>query len=112
MTKKQILEGNILIAIFMGGKPKIFKSYPYNLYKTGINRPYGGFDATAKELIYHTSWDWLMPVVSKIVKDKTEKENITFPLKLYDIQRACFNANIDLVWKSVVAWIKEYIIEL
>lgn len=48
MTTEQIIEGNKLINAFMG--------YPYNMTDTGY----------PNEELYHTSWDWLMPVVEKI----------------------------------------------
>jgi hypothetical protein len=58
MTNEQIIEGNKLIAIFMAAK--------YNerldlVYLEGKPSMY-----SINELKYHTSWDWLMPVVEKI----------------------------------------------
>jgi hypothetical protein len=52
-------EGNRLIAEFMG------KTYHPKLEKTsGIN-----------DLYYHSSWDWLMPVLEKISRITIEWEN-------------------------------------
>lgn len=68
MTQEQILEGNKLIAEFMGGKLKQpNKEHPNNPYNkhtwwgVGENKTVGHFS-----LHYHSSWDWLMPVIDKI----------------------------------------------
>lgn len=65
MTNKEVLEGNTAIAEFMGGKlkPKS-KRHPDNPH----NKPTWWFDDKVGhfELEYHSSWDWLMPVVEKI----------------------------------------------
>lgn len=74
MTQKQILEGNKLIAEFMGCKkeknnPDLYHTgHFYNTeIETGIgmqpsNEDVYGYD----EMKYNSSWDWLMPVVEKI----------------------------------------------
>jgi len=46
------------------------------------------------ELQYHTSWDWLIPVVQKIAED--------FNVVIYD------NDEIEKVHKRVVEFIKKY----
>lgn len=56
--------GNILIAEFMGSQEHE-GSYYLPLYNSGDWVP-------DVELEYHTSWDWLMPVVMKISR-KTDK---------------------------------------
>lgn len=64
MALTEIIEGNKLIAEFMGAKLKT-----YNL----SNLPYYQMkDKThwmPERLVYHSSWDWLMPVVEKIRND-------------------------------------------
>lgn len=63
-TEKDIREGNKLIAEFAGWK---FVTHP-------IYRPEGSWDNSAlgyghwsaEAFKYHSSWDWLMPVVEKI----------------------------------------------
>lgn len=59
MTPKEILEGNKLIAEFMGMKESVIKrgSLVWNEKNILIDK---------NELKYHSSWDWLMPVVERI----------------------------------------------
>lgn len=57
MKAEEIKEGNILIAKFMGAEIRDTKHYPIKLnddeyYPEGLK--------------YHSSWDWLMPVVERI----------------------------------------------
>lgn len=59
--KKEVGSDAELIARFMGGK----------FYPNGIHSEWRFPDGSRpKELLYHTSWDWLMPVVEKIHKIK------------------------------------------
>lgn len=61
MEQKEIIEGNKLIAIFMGTEIKGTKG-PYK-YRIG--------DQAYQEegLRYHSNWNWLMDVMEKIGKD-------------------------------------------
>jgi len=78
MENKEILEANTLIAIFMGAKPcKNFWNEDALMHQDWehsewSNRIQDNFETTAykpNQLEYHSSWDWLMPVVEKIAKD-------------------------------------------
>lgn len=60
MTQEEIIEGNKLIAVFIGLKEKGFGR---NMHFVDKN---GKIIAMSYLLQYHTSWDWLMPVVEKI----------------------------------------------
>jgi hypothetical protein len=72
MKTNEILQGNRILAEFMGLKPG------YNSYTKKYNWGDGIFfmtdgdtieevmDAIAGYAKYHSSWDWLMPVVEKI----------------------------------------------
>jgi hypothetical protein len=55
-----------------------------------------------KELQYHTSWDWLMPVVQKCL-DVSNDDNIE---DFYSIQNVV--PNIEATYNAVVEFIKEY----
>jgi len=73
-TKKEIIAGNIMIAEFMGGKYGKFK-FPTGLKMNTIIIPKYGEFMEAKEkdsdhlsypLKFHSSWEWMMPVIEKI----------------------------------------------
>ena len=53
---------------------------------------------------YHTSWDWLMPVVSKIARNEEYFENVLSE-RLFDIVPF---GRIEEVYEVVVEFIKEY----
>lgn len=61
----EITEGNKLIAEFMG-----YESDETHVRKDDEKRT----RHLITELKYHTSWDWLMPVVEKIEKIKPKKD--------------------------------------
>jgi hypothetical protein len=61
MTKEQIIEGNKLIAEFMGTK----RGAKYIDPACSVVGE-AEFLCDEKDLEYHLSWDWLMPVVEKI----------------------------------------------
>ena len=60
MSEQEILDGNKLIAEFMGAK----YNSKLDLVNLGANHKLVGIN----ELQYHSSWDWIMPVVDKIRK--------------------------------------------
>jgi len=64
-----------MIAEFMGVKPPLYMEY-------------------------HTSWDWLMPVVHKIDEKCRERLGLNHSLHIGD--------DIDAVYQAVVEFIKEY----
>lgn len=61
MSEQEILEGNKLIADFM--------QVDYSGKEQFMWRPGAYIPFTEKCLRYHSSWDWLMPVVEKIETD-------------------------------------------
>ena len=77
-----------LISEFMGDIPKyvIGHGKAYNKYKD-----------------YSKSWDWLMPVVEKIMWDNDIEDN-----QCTNIAEALCDAKIDRVYDAVVEFIKEY----
>ena len=58
MTQEEIIEGNKLIAEFMGYE-LAGPGFPSGYF---VNNDYFHFE----NLKFHTSWNWLMPVVEKI----------------------------------------------
>lgn len=74
MTQEEIVEGNKLIAEFMGFKPWVDFNIQLGFCELNINK-YSTYEdgmghiphaCTFKELRFHSSWDWLMPVIDKI----------------------------------------------
>lgn len=84
MKKQEILDGNKLIGFFMGAK-KYWLNDNLLLYPAFEQPPTVSRNATTtygvKELLYHSSWDWMMPVVEKIHMDRRVKEIVVRPGK-------------------------------
>lgn len=55
-----------------------------------------------RELQYHKSWDWLMPVVERITKTKPMNQG------WYDTRYSLLEGNIEIVYGRVVDFIKWY----
>lgn len=105
--KTNIIEGNKLIAEFMTGEthntfylPEIgqyFNSYGQIEYTETFS---------PNELKYHSSWDWLMPVVGKCYsmdeyfkyKEETERQFYPSGIEL--------STKIESVWLACVEFIK------
>ena len=96
MTQEEILEGNELIAKFIGRN----KSYD------------------ERDRIYHydTSWDWLMPVVEKIeslgwdieiIKNSCAIRCGNKPNRFFETLTIC-DLKMEAVWSSIVKFIKWY----
>lgn len=63
MTEQKILEGNKLIAEFMGIETKVYSDTPTITFWNFRNHM-----KKESEMKYHSSWDWIMPVLAKIEK--------------------------------------------
>ena len=83
------MQNNKLIAEFMGVHEIMHDGYSeYELPSNEI----------VQHLQYHTSWDWLMPVVDKCYQEHMSKH----------IADAVMTCDIDTTYKVVVEFIKEY----
>ncbi len=127
--KDVIIEGNKLIAEFMGYKPsKTRGGIPYDEEKYGQSYNIEEYSFTPFDSIggfmgddcyyypidmgYHESWSWLMPVIAKMqqvfklekVKCLVEVEDLSF-IALY---QSLVNIDIKNTWKEVVIKIKWY----
>ena len=88
---------NKVIAEFMGA----------SFNDKGMTRICGKFGlerVSDLNLKYHTSWDWLMPVVVKCF-DKQEEISDDLSFKLND---ALLETNLDSLYSIVVEFINEY----
>ena len=114
MKNAEILEGNKLIAKFMGLREIGF----------GENRHFidagNRIIAMYYNLKYHTSWDWLMPVVEKIENDDLYRviifrgscdieliESNSVDSNFETIEKSGMNKNIS-TWLAVLEFIKWY----
>ena len=81
-----IEQGNVVIAKFLGWTPK--ERFHYLRNKTVIeweNCPYEYIEVGTEQ--FHTSWDWLMPVVEKIETISTDEiKSISFSLESINLQ--------------------------
>lgn len=108
-------EGNKIIDIFMHPNYTIIGDWVYWNDEHGSRNHIGA----AK---YHTSWDWLMPVVEKIEKLNmvgavvisrdhcwihNNKEPLTHENEIVHAD-LCRNNKLDAVWYSVVLFVKWY----
>lgn len=125
---QEIIDGNKLIAEFMGMKEKL----DFQLPKTDeggyypINKK-GEYDLTEyftpySHLDYHSSWDWLMPVVEKIETltafDGRGEVNYIVSIEANqciisqggegEIEYEQSEAKIGATWKAVVQFINWY----
>ena len=67
-----------------------------------------GTEGDFSYLKYHTSWDWLMPVVEKI----SQIEDDDFDMQIYNryeyITKLPITGSRELIYKAVVEFIKWY----
>lgn len=103
MTKEEIIEGNKLIAGFMDVKTKVnSRGFLCTIPDADLNFEY---------IQYHSSWDWIMPVVEKISNwydndsddymDSMEEANLLlFRLSIF--------AGIKETYQSVIKFIQWY----
>ena len=115
MCEEEYNEGNKLIAEFMGLEKNDFGYWVNKDYLFGAQLKLFDF-----ELKFHSSWDWLMPVVEKIEKDmdmwiRIERDYI-FVCRFNDYSGIISSSNtfthnkgkIYGVWLAVVEFIKWY----
>ena len=94
------MKNNKLIAEFMGWDVKSLTTIPPNLHLSNLELDNG----EVMQLKFHTSWDWLMPVVVKCFDVFGNTDNIDY-CKLNDALLTC---NIEELYSVVVEFIKEY----
>lgn len=122
MSEQEVLEGNKLIAEFMGIKQNDFGHWINKDHLLGSQSKLFDF-----ELKYHSSWDWLMPVVEKIEKDTVYDLTTNYD-KRYEfigwsahwftlnscneilgyIEDKRFETKINAAWHAVIEFIKLY----
>lgn len=98
------LEQNKLIALFLGAEYKQddYEQWGYWFEKPFVENWHTGFNADA--LKFHTSWDWLMPVVEKIYTMQEYRQSEPY----YNVCKCYLPTPIELVYSLVVKFIEWY----
>jgi hypothetical protein len=86
------LENNKLIAEFMGYNSYEYRGHTMFIFDEDNHR-------TELDLHYHTSWDWIMPVVEKV-----EQVHEGVPEELINLS---LFSTIDEVYNAVVEFVKQ-----
>lgn len=121
MTEKEKIEGNILIANFMGATHKKGKESKKDIYSflknisfcevLAIQTHDGEYMFYKNELLFHSSWDWLMPVYHKIrmlYKELATSQKIHWGRRSGKVVRQMIDYDIAEVFKAIVDAIKWY----
>ena len=97
-------ENNKLIAEFMGyqvvDNPRVINGENFFQYIDKENKKYTYMKSLLR---YNDSWDWLMPVVEKIYRDRGLDDEI-----ILMIRNSIAELNIESMYKAVVEFIKQY----
>lgn len=122
MTQEEIKEGNRIIAEFMGAviNPNWTDEATYCFQKYNVPTKTSGFNWAVSQMQYHSSYDWIMPVVEKIeaiedndgftpfvveiiCNDTAIKDQINRDIICYE---EC-ETKIESIFKAVVEFIKK-----
>lgn len=101
---KNVTENNKLIAEFMGYINTTPTDKDFNIYENK-----NGDMLEAMSMKYHSSWDWLMPVIQKIyLMDEYDKWIDTLGMFASSIQNSLGSASLLHTYEAVVEFIKWY----
>ena len=96
---EEVMDGNKLIAEFRGFKFNKFK-------KAFVIPPLGfSFKGKIKDLKFHSSFDWLMPVVKEIQNMEEYGEWVILTFNHFD---DAAELDITILWRKVVEFVKWY----
>jgi hypothetical protein len=112
MKQEEIFDNNKIIAKFMGYGYKQYGGWGYHYY----NQETGDIWKNDAQLKYHSSWDWLMPVVEKIESVdfivSMRQSSITICNNIcktpYFQSHEVSNTKIESTYKAVIAFVKWY----
>ena len=114
---KEVLEGNKLIAEFMGCDVSFQDSIaklPDTYFPIRIKRIKGGNKLPLEWLKFHKSWNWLMPVVSKANQyffldcEGIGGFDIEYMMGESELGHHLKTGNIEHVWDIMIRFIKWY----
>jgi hypothetical protein len=98
------MKNNKLIAEFMGLSIKEGVCY----YTDADDMFPMGIEVEEPYLPYHTSWDWLMPVINKCLVGEAEMNEEISNTTIKNIYEGICNQDISQAYKSVITFIKTY----
>lgn len=132
MKKQDLIDNNILIAEFMGYQNNPIVGTTHHPFKSGTDKEEISFlyrnnpkyeipskknPVFPSELLFASSWDWLMPV-AKMVKKVTWDADLRVKgslgdsiksVKLYtDIFRSFHDVDVAITYEAIVEFIKWY----
>src|SRR5690348_27146 len=110
LSPAEIEEGNKLIAKFMKYSVKDFKGAHWRYIELDrIGEPYYNWQLI-KDLQYHSSWDWLMPIYKKCydIWIPNFKENKRCAEIFEDIWHSLWKYNFENFYLEIVEFIKWY----
>jgi hypothetical protein len=96
------MKNNKLIAEFMGLSIKEGVCY----YTDADDMFPMGIEVEEPYLPYHTSWDWLMPVINKCLVGEAEMNEEISNTTIKNIYEGICNQDISQAYKSVITFIK------
>jgi len=107
MKTKELINGNKLIAEFMGAKLNCESGLEVNFHMNEFGYKIGNGDETFNSLKFHKSWDWLIPVINKIYNSD---EYIEYKKLLNQFSNGIeINTTyIQVTWADVITYIKWY----
>ncbi len=103
-------ENNKLIAEFMGFQKTNIGWYDSEEIMPPLSNTYDSNTFDEHELAFHTSWDWLMPVIHRI----RDHVNVDMGFEEFDDWRENFkqidpyNYSLEQCYEAVVEFIKQY----
>jgi len=109
MTQEEVIRGNVLIAKFMQLKKKpLAKGLFQEQYQHCFSNQ--GFNKWINEemLKFHYSWNWLMPVVRKIVEYACDDDHqdVFLSDEYSSVLETVPMAIVEDTWKVVIEFIK------
>lgn len=95
------IDSNKLIAEFMD-----WKQCDPNDNTIYANPTNGALHSSDSDMRFHTSWDWLMPVVASIDDEFGKNDNLDDMINL--VHNSVLEFDINIIYQQVVEFIKEY----
>lgn len=99
------MESNTLIADFMGWE---LQYQLENRWHGSYREPNGKLhrNTDTEPLLFHASWDWLMPVVREVIVRYQVDEGVE--IDYTELQSRVMDNDIERAYEEVVEFIKEY----